>query len=138
MNRRVVAALALVLVAACDRKRPAPGTPPDQTYTIRAQVTALPDPPKHALRLHHEAIPGFIGSDGKVEGMEEMEMEFPFLAPSASLTGIAVNDLIEATMEIRWKAEPRFLLTTIHKLPPGTRITIGQPGEKPEQAPGPP
>lgn len=138
MTRRVIAALALFLVAACDRKQPAAITPADQTYTIRAQVTALPDPPKQALRLHHEAIPTFVGSDGKVEGMEEMEMEFPFLAPSASLKGIAVNDLIEATMEIRWKSEPRFRLTSIRKLSPGTRLSISPPEEKPEQAPGGP
>jgi hypothetical protein len=124
MFRRVIAALAFILIAACDRKQPGATTPPDQTYTIRAQVTALPDPPRQALRLHHEAIPTFVGSDGKVEGMEEMEMEFPFLAPSASLEGIAVNEPIEATMEIRWKAEPRFLLTSIHKLPSGTKLNI--------------
>jgi hypothetical protein len=138
MTRPVIAALALFLVAACDRKQPAAIAPADQTYTIRAQVTALPDPPKQALRLHHEAIPTFVGSDGKVEGMEEMEMEFPFLAPSASLKGIAVNDLIEATMEIRWKSEPRFQLTSIRKLSPGTHLSISPPEKKPEQAPGGP
>lgn len=137
MTRGVIGALAFVLLAACESKQPAATTPPDQSYTIRARVTALPAPPKQALRLHHEAIPTFVGSDGKVEGMEEMEMEFPFLAPGASLRGIALNDAVEATMEIRWKSEPRFLLTAIHKLPPGTRLNIGGP-EKPEQAPGGP
>jgi hypothetical protein len=136
MLRKIVVGLVVVL-AACERKPQAvhPATAPDQSYTIRAQVTALPDPPKQALRLHHEAIPTFVGSSGKVEGMEEMEMEFPFLAPSASLKGIAPNDLVEATMEIRWKAEPRFVLTSIRKLPPGTVLNISPEG-KPEQAPG--
>jgi len=137
MMLRAIAAVLLCLLAACERKAAAPPTsPPDQTYTLRAQVTGLPDPPKQALRLHHEAIPSFVGADGKVEGMEEMEMEFPFLAPSASLKGIAVNDVIEATLEIRWKAEPRFVLARIHKLPPGTHLNVSQPDGKPEQAPG--
>ncbi len=114
--------LASLLLCACkDRTPPLP--PPDQTYTLRAVVTALPNPPKQALRLHHEAIPNFVGHDGKVEAMDEMEMEFPFL--SAKLDGIAVNDKVEAVMEIRWKAKEVFLLTSIRKLPADTKLNLG-------------
>jgi hypothetical protein len=128
--RRALSLACLFLIASCDRKAAAPATPADQTYTLRAQVTALPNPPKQALRLHHEAIPTFVGADGKIEGMEEMEMEFPYLAPAAKLDGIAVNDLVEATMEIRWKSQPRFQLTSIHKLPAGTKLNLGTITEK--------
>src|SRR3954471_9353494 len=114
MIQRIVIAL-LLLLTACGRK-PASATAPDQTYTLRAQVTGLPIPPKAGLRLHHEAIPNFVGADGRVEGMDEMEMEFPYLGPQVHLEGIALDDLVQAQLEIRWKGEPRYLLTSIHKL----------------------
>jgi hypothetical protein len=124
---RFLLLFASLLLCACeDRKPPLP--PPDQTYTLRADVTALPNPPKQALRLHHEAIPNFVGHDGKVEAMDEMEMEFPFLSPAAKLDGIAVNDMVEAVMEIRWKAEQVFLLTSIRKLPADTKLNLGDLG----------
>jgi hypothetical protein len=128
--RPAALAVLLCVLTACARKDSAPTTPPDQTYRIRGQVTALPNPPKQALRLHHEAIPDFIGADGKVQGMDEMEMEFPYLAPSARLDSIALNDAVEATMEIRWKSQPRFVLTSIRKLPTGTHLSITLSNEK--------
>ncbi len=91
-------------------------------------MTALPNPPKQALRLHHEAIPNFVGHDGKVEAMDEMEMEFPFLSPGAKLDGIAAGDKVEAVMEIRWKAKEVFLLTKISKLAADTKLNLGDLG----------
>ena len=123
----------LLLLASCEDRKPTL-PPADQTYTLRAVVTALPNPPKQALRLHHEAIPNFVGHDGKVEAMDEMEMEFPFLAPEAKLDGIAVSDKVEAVMEIRWKAKEVFLLTSIRKLPADTKLNLGdlEPASSPK------
>jgi hypothetical protein len=124
MLKLAAAAIALALALfACESREKPPATPADQTYTLRAQVTGLPTP-KQALRLHHEAIPTFVDQDGKTIGMEEMEMEFPFLAPAAKLDAIALNDKVEATMEIRWKSKPRYQLTTIRKLPQDTQLNI--------------
>ena len=122
MHKLAATVFALSLFLGCE-KRDQPTTPPDQTYTLRAMVTALPTQ-KQALRLHHEPIPTFVGMTGKTIGMEEMEMEFPFLAPAAKLDGIAVNDPIEATMEMRWNAKQVYLLTTIRKLPADTKLNI--------------
>jgi hypothetical protein len=122
MLRLTAIAISLCLILGCEN-RDQPTTPPDQTYTLRAIVTALPTQ-KQALRLHHEPIPTFVDKTGKTIGMEEMEMEFPFLAPAAKLDGIAVNDPIEATMEMRWNAKQAYLLTKIHKLPTDTKLKI--------------
>ena len=122
MLRLAATVFALTLLFPGCEKR-APSTPADQTYTFRAIVTGLPTA-KQALRLHHEAIPTFVGEDGNVIGMEEMEMEFPFLGPGAKLDGIAINDPIEVTMEMRWKSKPRYLLTSIRGLPAGTSIQV--------------
>jgi hypothetical protein len=113
---------------ACEKKHPpVPAPPPDHTYVLRGQVTGLPNPPKQFLRIHHEAVPEFIGHDGKPQPMEEMEMEFPFLSPNAQteLKGIQLNDLVRATLEVRWKSEEPFLITSIEKLPPGTDLKLG-------------
>jgi hypothetical protein len=127
MLRRAVFSLVLVLGliawGACEEKLQPPKTPADQTYTFRAQVTGLPTP-KQALSLHHEAIPDFVGQDGTKIGMDEMEMEFPFLAPAAKLDGILVDDKVEVTLEMRWKSQPRYLLTAIRKLPKDTVLSI--------------
>jgi hypothetical protein len=122
----LLAALAvLFLLASCEQRRPAPITPPDQAYTVRAVVTALPNPPKQALLLHHEAIPQFVGADGKVIGMASMEMEFPVLAPGVSLQGIAAGDKIEFTLEMRWKSAPRYQIGSIKKLPADAAVNLG-------------
>jgi hypothetical protein len=104
---------------------PQAATSADSTWTIRGRVTSLPLPPTLSLIIHHEAIPGFTDAQGTVIGMEEMEMSFPFLAPGVLLDGINVGDPVEATMEMRWTAEPRFLITAVRRLPADTQLKIG-------------
>ena len=114
-----------VLGASCSRK-PAL-TPPDQDYTVHGLVTGLPSPDRPAsdLTIRHEPIPAFVNRDGKVVGMDSMEMPFT-PAQGVSLSGLAVNDPVEFTFEVRWKQSPFSLLTRIVKLPAGTKINLGR------------
>ena len=119
------AAALLVCLAACSRKPALP--PPDQVYTLRGQIAALPEPGKPAsdLVIHHEPIPGFVNRDGVAVGMDSMEMPFP-PAPGVSLKGLSQGDVVEFTFEVRWKQAPFSQLTRITKLPPDTALNFGK------------
>lgn len=135
----LLAALALIAtIAACDRPAatpPAkpfygkmevvtPTTAPEQTYTVRAVVMGLPASGRAYLELHHEEIPEFIGRDGSVEGMKEMIMDFPAVRPDVDLSTFAVGDKVETTFEVRWKSEPRTVVTKMTKLRESTALNL--------------
>ncbi|HEX2837619.1 MAG TPA: copper-binding protein [Phycisphaerales bacterium] len=135
----LLTALALVAtLAACDRPvatPPAkpfygkmevvtPATSPEQSYTVRAVVMGLPASGRAYLELHHEEIPHFVGRDGSVEGMKEMIMDFPAIRPDVDLSALAIGDKVEATFEVRWKSEPRTVVTKIAKLPESTALNL--------------
>jgi hypothetical protein len=123
----------IVLGVACggDERAPrsaAPGGaagPPDATYTVRGKVTALPrpgaDPPE--LMVHHEPIPSFADSRGRVVGMDSMEMGFA-LGPGVALEGIAPGDPVEARLEMRWDAQPAGTLGMVRELPADTALEL--------------
>jgi hypothetical protein len=102
-----------------------PTGPAEATYTLRGRISALPNPPKTSLVIHHEEIPDFADADGNKIGMEEMEMQFPFLGAGVSLDGLAPGDPVEAVMEMRYKGQPRFLITSIKKLPADAVLKLG-------------
>jgi hypothetical protein len=116
-------------VATLETKRPFEPTaatgPAEATYTLRGRISALPNPPKSALVIHHEELPDFADADGNKIGMDEMEMQFPFLGAGVSLDGLAPGDLVEAVMEMRYKGQPRFLITSIKELPADTVLKLG-------------
>jgi Cu/Ag efflux protein CusF len=101
-----------------------PGTPAEQTYTVRAVVMGLPATGRAFLELHHEEIPDFIGRDGAVEGMKEMIMDFPSIHPAADLRPLRVGDKVEVTFEVRWKSEPRTIVTALTPLPADTVLNL--------------
>ena len=95
--------------------------PADSVYTFRGVVVSLPDTERRGstLMIHHEAIAEFKNELGKIVGMEEMTM--PFFPKDLSLfQGILKGDEIECVVEIRWKGEPREVITSVKKLQPGT------------------
>ena len=129
----VCVALLGSLPIACERKpaptptpAAAPNDPAVRTYTLRGRITALPNPPKSALEIHHEALPEYANEKGEVIGMDEMIMQFPYLAPGVSLEGLQPGDPIEAVMEMRFKGQPPFQLTRITKLPTDTPLKLGK------------
>jgi len=128
------------LLAACGEKpathTSSPGastsasTPADASYTVRGRIDGLPTPDgKGYLHIHHEDIPDFKGRDGSVTGMKEMSMDFLGVAPSVDLSQLNVGDPIEFTFEVRWKSDPRSLVTKIHKLPPDAKLNLSSPGK---------
>jgi len=129
---RVVSIVSAIIapLASCEEKpasprAAAPATDDAHTYTVRGRLASLPEAgkPTSQLMIHHEAIPTFVGKDGKVVGMSEMTM--PFLpARGVSLDGLANGDAVEFTFEVRWSPRASSTLTRIAKLPEGTTPSL--------------
>lgn len=127
MGARVRASLILLALlvglAGCSgRERESSG----RTYTVRGQVTQLPDPnnPGTGLYLNHEAIDQFMSRDGEIVGMDPMTMSFQ-VDEQVSLQDIQVGDVIEAELVVDWGAAPpdsEVEIVRIRELPPGTRL----------------
>ncbi|HEX6200701.1 MAG TPA: copper-binding protein [Thermoanaerobaculia bacterium] len=108
--------------------------PPDQTYSVRGEVVALPDerrPDDRQLRVRHESIPDFVGFEGEVVGMASMSMPFP-LATAVDLEGVEPGDPVEMTFEVRWEGTPPIRIVELEELPPGTELDF----ESEEPMPG--
>jgi Cu/Ag efflux protein CusF len=139
----LLAALALSLGACEQKPAPAPAgsstaTPPpattsstaapaepDAVYVVRGRVVSLPDPsnPSAEFRVHHEPIPDFKAPDGRVVGMNEMEMPFPVSDPTL-LEGIAVGDAVELTFADWYKPMRTYKVTKVVKLPADTELNL--------------
>lgn len=136
LNGPALAAVTLLLLAACGGEPPAdrsggePETPPDQTYTVRGQLVALPgrDASQRRIRVRHEAIPEFVGVEGEVVGMASMTMPFP-LADDVSLEGLETGDKVEMTFEVRWDGSEPLRVVELRELPPGTTLDFESSGE---------
>lgn len=136
MLRRV--ALAAMLLAAtlaipaCAKKKPQDQKPdPVARYTVRGKVLTLPlaGDPRTELRVRHEAIPDFRDNiKNPPVGMGAMAMPFP-ISDHALLRGIAVDDVIEITLEVRYDRESGLLKDSdtveIKRLPPETPLDFG-------------
>ncbi len=132
----LVCAMNALCVSGCSKPTP-PG--PDATYTVRGKIFQLPEGGR-SLEVHHEAIPSFTDKTGAVIGMKEMTMPFHDLAPGVGFEGFKPGDPVELTFEVRWKTDPRTLVTRVAKLKGDVRLNLkGEPAE-PEapKAPGAP
>ncbi len=89
-------------------------------------VVELPRPGQRELTLHHEAIPDFVNSAGKVVGMDSMAMPFPVADPQ-QLEGLAVGDKIAFELEVRWQADDLVLIRHLTRLPPETPLEFDRP-----------
>ncbi len=139
---RVFFAVTLALcttLAACGGKdkpadpQPAPGhTPPartpDQTYTVRGEITMLPvaGDKRTELKVRHEAIPTFKNKDGKEVGMSAMTMEFP-PAKGVDLSKLKKGDKVSLVFSVWWGNSPAWLAVKIEKLPDETKLDFGAP-----------
>ncbi len=109
----------------------APTTPAEYSYTSRGVVVGLPEAKFRPggviyLQLHHENIPDFTLENGVKAGMNEMIMDFPTISPGVSFAGLKIGDKVEFVMEVRWKSEPRFVVTKLERLDPGTTLELGE------------
>jgi hypothetical protein len=120
----VLATILTILSAACS-KAPAPAAP-EQVYTVRGRVVALPDPakPGGGLQIRHEPIPEYVNHKGERKGMGSMTM--PFVPTrELDLSGLAPGDVVEFTWEVRWAKPPLSRVVAIRKLPPETTLNFG-------------
>jgi hypothetical protein len=118
------------LLAACrDGAREAPaesGIPAGpRRYSVRGEVLHLPEPGVADFTVRHEAVPDFVGIEGRVVGMESMAMSFP-LAASASTRGLSVGDKIAFVLAVDW-AKPSIAIERIERLPPETVLDFRTP-----------
>ena len=116
--RRILFLLVILSLAGCSG-----GKESGRTYTVRGQVTQLPDPanPGTGLYLNHEAIDDFVSRDGEMVGMDPMTMSF-LVDEKASLEGIGVGDVVEIKLHVDWGAETEAEIVGIRELPPGTKL----------------
>lgn len=134
-----LSALAAILLAlgagACAPAgdEPEPATEPDQVYTVRGEVVGLPqgEGEPRQLRVRHEAVPDFVGSDGEIVGMASMTMPFP-VAADVDLDDVETGDKIEMTFEVRWEGEGPLRIVEVEELPADTALEF----ETPEPMPG--
>ncbi|MEA2560351.1 MAG: hypothetical protein QOH06_1855 [Acidobacteriota bacterium] len=110
--------LAVLSLAGCSG-----GKDSGRTYTVRGQVTQLPDPgnPGRGLYLNHEAVDDFVSRDGEIVGMDPMTMPFP-VDEKVPLAGIGVGDVVEFKLHVDWGAETEVEIVEIRELPPGTKL----------------
>ncbi len=122
-----------LMVSGCERP-PAAGTvrvsdltpptsPPSATYVVRGEVVSLPitGKPQTELIVKHEAIDDFKDRDGKVVGMNAMEMEFP-PAKGVDVRDLKVGEKVAVTFSVWWTQTPPWLATKIERLPPETQL----------------
>jgi hypothetical protein len=93
-----------------------------RTYDVRGQVVVLPGPQNPGgLNLTHEPVDDWVDHEGKVTGMDPMNMTFP-LAEGVDLDGIQVGDVVEFTLRADWKADRPVEIIRVRELPPGTQL----------------
>lgn len=127
MIRKPVALLFPILFAllagACapEPEEAEPATEPDQVYTVRGEIAGLPQGSGELrqLRVRHEAVPDFVGSEGEVVGMASMTMPFP-VAASVDIDDLEAGDKVEMTFEVRWDGERPLRVVEVEKLPADT------------------
>jgi hypothetical protein len=103
-----------------------PAVTDKMTYTVRGEVTQLPEPGAEGsdLMVRHEPIPDFKNAKGEVVGMNAMTMPFP-VSNDVSLDGIAVGDKVRLTFEVQFQPATSFVTTEIDRLPPDTELDFG-------------
>lgn len=103
---------------------PAPAREPD-VYTVRGEITELPDDAAGAVYIRHEAIPDFKTIGGTVQGMDAMTMPFE-LDPGVALESLNVGDKVEFALRIEWEPEIRQTITAVTVLPEDTVLELGE------------
>ncbi len=80
--------------------------------------------PLRELVLRHEAIPDFVGQEGRVVGMEAMVMPLE-VARSLPLEGVRVGDKVEIVLEVDW-SRPSYRVVQLRPLPSSTVLDLGR------------
>lgn len=132
-----VAAVATALAPGCADRSPAPsGASPGRAatpaasstvreYVVRGELVRLPGPgaPLREITVRHEAIPGFVGQDGRVVGMPAMVMPLE-VAPGVPLEGLRPGDKVELLLAVDWERSS-YAVRRVKSLPAGTVLDLG-------------
>jgi len=109
---------------------------PEASYTVRGIIEQLPQAPVRDLKIQHEPIPDFRGSNGQVfvnadgvPGMKAMTMDFPLVVDGVDLSGFTTGDIVEFTFELRWRPQGGavYRITRMTKLPADTVLNFDNP-----------
>ena len=98
--------------------------PAAATYETRGVVERLAARNDPTMMILHEAIPDFVGIDGKASTMESMSMPFE-VAGDVSTAGVKVGSKVAFTFEVRWESGPPLLITKLKVLPDGAELDVG-------------
>ena len=101
-----------------------PLTAAEYTYTTRGVVTGLPGRGTLYVQVHHEAIADFVNKAGENVGMKEMIMDMPNATPDVKVDALAIGDKVSMTFEVRYKSDPRMVITKMEKLDGGTVLDL--------------
>ncbi len=93
-------------------------------YHLKGIIRSLPVPMQGppSIMIKMQAVPNWIGINGKVTPMEAMTMPCQ-LAKTVSVADLAVGDKIAFTYKVNW-TQDRMLITDMKKLPPTTVINF--------------
>ena len=102
----------------------ASGTPADQVYSTRGEVSSLvvAGSPASEFRITHEAIDSFVNKRGDTVGMSSHAMTFPYVAPGVDVDALQIGDKVGFTFEVRWNEDPRWVITELSVLAPDTPL----------------
>lgn len=118
----------LALVAGCKKDDKGSGeaaAPPDNEYTARGAINGLRTAGGRAyFTIHHEAIPDWVGSDGKAVTMDSMTMEFRGRS-GVTTAGFADGDKVEFTFGVYSGDAPVLVISKLEKLPADTPLNFG-------------
>jgi hypothetical protein len=101
-----------------------PLTPAEYTYTTRGVITGLPGRGTLYVQVHHEEIPEFVNKAGEATGMKEMIMDMPNAIPDVQPNDFSLGDKVSMTFEVRYKSDPRMVITKLEKLPADTVMKL--------------
>ncbi|HWM94299.1 MAG TPA: copper-binding protein [Thermoanaerobaculia bacterium] len=123
-RRTLLILLAATTLLSCSGKERKEDTGAGRTYTVRGQVTQLPDPnnPGTGLYLNHEAIDDYVNRSGELVGMDPMTMSF-LVDEKVPLEGIQAGDYVELKLRVDWEAETgQVEIVELRELPPDTKL----------------
>jgi hypothetical protein len=126
----IMGLLTMILAAlACGSQGNEAGPAPDtaasaRVYQVHGVLEKLPDTASGGqLRIRHEAIPDFIDSAGRAEGMASMTMPFP-VAAELDLDGFSVGEPVRFELTVDWEAVRPVAITAIEKLPAEIELAL--------------
>ena len=97
-----------------------------ESYSVRGVVIRLApeDNGKGRIVILHEAIKDFKNQEGEVVGMDPMAMSFG-LKEKGMLSSVEMGDKVSINFSMRWKKEPRMMITAMQRLDQKVELNLG-------------